>query len=372
MSIYIIEAKRTPIGEFNGQFSNLTAIDLGVECLKSIKKEHKIEELIIGCVFQAGTGQSLSKQISIKAGLFKNVECMTINKVCGSGMKSITLLYDSIKLKKIECGIAGGVESMSNTPYLLKRQNKKFGDMTLHDYILCDGLKDPYSNLLMGEITEQVITNNELTKEEHDKYTHESVLKTLDNKNYEDEISIINNIKTDEKPNKIKIEKIFSLSPIFKKNGILTPASSSSLADGASLVCLASQEYLIKNDIVPLAKIISYSSYSGEPSLFTEAPIHVVQKILSENKWTVDDIDLFEINEAFATVPLLIMKYFNINRDKININGGSLTNGHPLGSSGCKILITLIYSLKRKNLKRGIACICIGGGESIGIAIEII
>jgi acetyl-CoA C-acetyltransferase len=374
MSVYIIEAKRTPIGSLLGQFSSFSAIDLGVECLKKITNKNKVEEMIIGCVLSAGLGQSLCKQIAIKSGL-SNINCVNVNKICGSGMKSLAMLVDSILLKNINCGIAGGVESMTNTPFLSKsRLEHKYGDSILYDSIILDGLKDPYTNLSMGELAEKIAFDKNITREMQDEYTIQSVLKTLNglkNNIFEDEITPVNNIKTDEKPLKIKIDNIRSLKPIFSKTGTITAASSSSLSDGASIICLASEKYILKEKIIPLAKIISYSSYSGEPSLFASSPIYSIEKLLSDNNWSIDDIDLFEINEAFAIVPIIVMKHLNIPISKLNINGG-LALGHPLGSSGCRIVVSLLYSLKLKKLKRGIAAICIGGGESMAIAIEIV
>lgn len=380
MDIFIINAKRTPICSFLGNFKTKSAVELSTQLINEMNT-YDSEEVIMGCVLTAGLGQSPTRQIIINSKLSDSVSSLTINKVCGSGMKSIIMLYDHISLGYIKCGLAGGMESMSNAPYLMKqiRSGYKFGNKQLYDHMNLDGLEDPYTKKSMGILADDVAKLRKISREDQDKYTYISTTRTIQSINNGDfvkeiiPVKIKNNIiNIDEGPLKSDTSKIPKLKPIFNSSGTITAASCSSISDGVAAVCLASSSYVMKNNIKPRARIVAHSSYSGDPKLFTCAPIYAIEKIFEKTGWNQKEVDLFEVNEAFAIVPIIIMKHFGIPNIKMNICGGSLSMGHPLGMSGCRIIVTLLHALERKQLKKGIAAICIGGGESLAIAIELI
>lgn len=390
MTSYILSAKRTPIGAFMGALSNFTAPQLGAEAIKAAVSQSKvrvqdIDEVIMGNVLTGGVGQAPARQAAIYANLPYSVECMTINKVCGSGLKSVMLAEQAIRCVDADLIVAGGQESMTNAPYFLQkaRSGYKMGNSELVDMMIYDGLWDIYSQSYMGLLAEKCAEEHNITRQEQDEYAALSYKRALEaqaNGYFADEIVPIKanlgkeliTIDKDEEPEKVKFEKIPQLKPVFKKDGTITAANASSIDDGAAALVVASENYVRSNNLKPLAKIIAHASFSNEPEWFTTAPVSAIQKVLKKANLTINDIDLFEINEAFAIVPLYAMKALNIPIEKLNVCGGAVSLGHPIGASGARILTTLIYALHRQNKKLGVASLCIGGGEANAIIIEIV
>lgn len=390
MTSYILSAKRTPIGAFMGALSNFTAPQLGAEAIKAAVSQSNvrvqdIDEVIMGNVLTGGVGQAPARQAAIYANLPYSVECMTINKVCGSGLKSVMLAEQAIRCVDADLIVAGGQESMTNAPYFLQkaRSGYKMGNSELVDMMIYDGLWDIYSQSYMGLLAEKCAEERNITRQEQDEYAALSYKRALEaqaNGYFADEIVPIKanlgkeliTIDKDEEPEKVKFEKIPQLKPVFKKDGTITAANASSIDDGAAALVVASENYVRSNNLKPLAKIIAHASFSNEPEWFTTAPVSAIQKVLKKANLTINDIDLFEINEAFAIVPLYAMKALNIPIEKLNVCGGAVSLGHPIGASGARILTTLIYALHRQNKKLGVASLCIGGGEANAIIIEIV
>ncbi|HOQ49740.1 MAG TPA: thiolase family protein, partial [Candidatus Kapabacteria bacterium] len=387
MTSYILSAKRTPIGAFMGALSNFTAPQLGAEAIKAAVSQSNvrvqdIDEVIMGNVLTGGVGQAPARQAAIYANLPYSVECMTINKVCGSGLKSVMLAEQAIRCVDADLIVAGGQESMTNAPYFLQkaRSGYKMGNSELVDMMIYDGLWDIYSQSYMGLLAEKCAEEHNITRQEQDEYAALSYKRALEaqaNGYFADEIVPIKanlgkeliTIDKDEEPEKVKFEKIPQLKPVFKKDGTITAANASSIDDGAAALVVASENYVRSNNLKPLAKIIAHASFSNEPEWFTTAPVSAIQKVLKKANLTINDIDLFEINEAFAIVPLYAMKALNIPIEKLNVCGGAVSLGHPIGASGARILTTLIYALHRQNKKLGVASLCIGGGEANAIII---
>ena len=385
---YICEYARTPIGAFQGGLSNVTAIELGSNVIKAVldKTSIKIEyvnEVIMGNVLSANLGQAPARQASIGANLLDSVECMTINKVCGSGLKAVMLADQSIKMCNAQVSVAGGMENMSLAPYYSPQSRKglMFGHNKLVDSILHDGLWDPYNNVPMGNCGEVLCKENNYTRENQDAYAIESYARAnnaIAKGYFKDEISPVEIksknktyiIDTDEEPLRFKKDRVSSLRPAFGKDGTITAANASSLSDGAAAILLANEDKLDEYQLKPIAKIIAHASFANEPIYFTTAPIHAIKKVLKLANMQIDDIDLFEINEAFSCVPLVAMDELKIPIDKLNINGGAVSLGHPIGASGARILVTLINALRAKKLQYGIASVCIGGGEASAMLIE--
>jgi len=383
-NIYIIEAKRTPIGSFLSKLSSLQSIDLLKECIKdmfNIVKKEDIDEIYIGNVLSSGEGQNIAGQLGNIIN--KNAPSITINKVCGSGMVSIINGIKSIKLGDANCVLVGGVESMSNTPFLLKNRNsKKYGNLDLLDSIIHDGLTDYSTNKHMGELTEILCSKYNINREEQDKYTRLSYTRARYaalNKKYKNEITPIyidlNKEKIlyeeDEEINKVlDLNKLYNLKPVFDKNGTITAGNASKLSDGAALLILASEKYIKDNNIKPLAKIIGYNMYEDESELFPVAPVQSIKNLCNKYSYNFDDIDYYEINEAFSICPIICHNELNITYDKINIYGGSISLGHPIGSTGARIVTTLVNILINENKKLGCASICNGGGGATSILIE--
>jgi len=385
---YICEYARTPIGAFQGGLSNVTAIELGSNVIKAVldKTSIKIEyvnEVIMGNVLSANLGQAPARQASIGANLLDSVECMTINKVCGSGLKAVMLADQSIKMCNAQVSVAGGMENMSLAPYYSPQSRKglMFGHNKLVDSILHDGLWDPYNNVPMGNCGEVLCKENNYTRENQDAYAVESYARAnnaIAKGYFKDEISPVEIksknkiyiIDTDEEPLRFKKDRVSSLRPAFGKDGTITAANASSLSDGAAAILLANEDKLDEYQLKPIAKIIAHGSFANEPIYFTKAPIHAIKKVLKLANMQIDDIDLFEINEAFSCVPLVAMDELKIPIDKLNINGGAVSLGHPIGASGARILVTLINALRAKKLQYGIASVCIGGGEASAMLIE--
>ena len=379
---------RTPIGAFQGSLSGINATKLGSIVIESVVNKinidsNLVDEVIMGNVLSANLGQAPARQASIGAKLKNNVECMTINKVCGSGLKSVMLADQSIKLNDSDFIIAGGMENMSLAPYYIPKGRKgiNFGHDKLIDSIIIDGLWDPYNNILMGNCGEILSKENNYSRNEQDNYAIESYNRSrfaIENGLFNNEITNvelkakkdIKIIDVDEEPLKFNKDKLLGLKSVFEKNGTITAGNASSLSDGAAAILLGSSDKADKYSLKPIAKIIAHSSYAMDPIYFTKAPVYAIKKVLQKANLSIDDIDLFEINEAFSCVPLVAMDELNIPIGKLNIYGGAVSLGHPIGASGTRILVTLLNALKNNNLKYGIASLCIGGGEASAMIIE--
>ena len=386
-SVYILNINRTPIGSILGNLKDHTAADLAVLCINSlfdkelINLKKEIDTVIIGNVISSGLGLNLANEIALKSNLNINNVNTVINRACASGMDAIIMAYNLIKYENKDIIIAGGTESMSNAPYLNKhiRKNNKYGNIELLDSIISDGLSEPIDKQLMGKVADDYCINNNITITEQTEYAINSYEKSINNNNNNEIIDIkINNniINTDEEKFKLNKDKIKNLKPIFNKNGSITAGNASKLSDGASIAILISEKKMLeiknKYNINPLCKIIDTNIIGGDIASFVEAPSHSISNILIKNNLNIDTIDLFEINEAFSCVPIICSKNLNIDYNKININGGAVSLGHPLGCSGCRILCTLIHNLINKNKKTGIASICVGSGGASSILLEII
>lgn len=390
MNSVILSAVRTPIGSYLGSLSSFSSPQLGSFVIKeSIKRSgiapDEFEEAIMGCVLQGGLGQAPARQAAIYAGLPHKVECTTINKVCGSGLKSVMLADQSIRCGDGNVFVAGGMESMSNAPYILKkaRTGYRMGNGELIDMMINDGLWDCYNDFHMGNAGELCANEFAISRQEQDEFAIMSYKRALDaqkNGDFADEIlpievkskAGITIIDTDEEPTKVNFDKIPSLKPAFQPNGTVTAANASTINDGASALVITSDEYSKNNRLKPIARIIAHCSYAHAPEWFTTAPTYAIQKVLKKANMNIDDIDLFEINEAFAVVPIITSKNLGIPYEKINIHGGAVSLGHPIGASGARILTTLIYALKHTGKKIGIASLCIGGGEANAMIIEML
>ena len=389
--VVIVSAKRTPIGSFQGNFASLKATELGSRVIEenindiSINPK-EIDETIMGCVLPAGLGQAPARQAAMGAGIPSESGATTINKMCGSGMKSIMFGHDSIKARQNNIVVAGGLENMTNAPYILSKARKGFrmGHADVKDHMFLDGLEDAYDEgKLMGSFAEDTAEHYQFTREQQDNFAITS-LERAKNANedgtFESEIvpiKVLNRkneiiINKDEQPYKSDITKIPTLRPAFRRNGTVTAANSSSISDGASSVILMLESEAQKKGIKPLARIIDHSTNSQEPKWFTTAPIGAIEKVLEKSGWKKTDVDLFEVNEAFAVVPMAVMKDIGISNDILNIYGGACALGHPVGASGTRIVTTLINALKKNNLKKGLASLCIGGGEATALTLEII
>lgn len=390
MSTVILSATRTPIGGFLGGLSSLTAPQLGAIAIKSaieksgIKNE-EVNEVIMGNVLTAGVGQAPARQASIYAGLPESVECMTINKVCGSGLKAVMLADQAIKAGDAKTIVAGGQESMSNAPHILMgtRSGYKMGNSELIDSMVLDGLWDVYNKFHMGNAGEICAGEHNFTRELQDEYAISSYKRALEAQEkgwFNEEITPVTVadrkgdiiVDKDEDPSKVRFDKVAELRPAFKKDGTVTAANASNLDDGASALVVQDEETAKAAGHKPLARIIAHCSHAQAPVWFTTAPTAAIQKVLKKASMQISDIDLFEINEAFSVVPMHSIKELGLDRDKVNIHGGAVALGHPIGASGARILTTLIYALKRTGGKYGLATLCIGGGEANAMIIELL
>jgi acetyl-CoA C-acetyltransferase len=387
----ILSVCRTPIGSFGGTLSSISAPKLGAIVIEEavqrtgISKE-MINEVIMGNVVQAGVGQAPARQAAIYAGLPESVECMTINKVCGSGMKALMLASQTVSLGDSDIIVAGGMESMSNAPFLLPqaRYGYRYGNGELQDSLLRDGLQDIYKNVPMGNFAELCAKECSIPREAQDEFailSYKRAQDSIKSGRFTDEIIKVTIpgkkgeatfVADDEEPFKTNFDKIPTLRPAFQKDGTVTAANSSKINDGAAAVVVSSIQKAKELGVKPLAKIIASATFAKAPEWFTTAPIDVIAKTLKKANLTINDIDLFEINEAFAVVALAVNKIAGIDIEKINVNGGAVALGHPIGASGARIVVTLINALKQRKLKRGMAAICIGGGEACGIIIELV
>jgi len=380
--VVITHAKRTPIGSFNGILSSFSAPQLGSIAIKAILDEsgidkNLVDEVIMGNVITAGLGQAPARQAALFAGLPDKTETMTINKMCGSGLKAVMLAHQAIASGDAEIVIAGGQESMSNAPFLLKkaRSGYKMGNQTLYDSLLIDGLTDVYDNIHMGVCAESCARDFNLTREELDRFASLSYKRALNaqkNHIFDDEIIKIaiksksgeTIINKDEDPEKVDFEKMRVLKPVFDPNGVVTAANSSKLNDGASALLLMSEEKAQRLGLKPLVEIIAQSSAAKAPAQFTTAPADAIARVLKKAGLSASDIELYEINEAFAVVSLAVNKIIGLSEDNVNVNGGAIALGHPIGASGARILTTLLHEMKRRNSIYGLASLCIGGGEA--------
>ncbi len=389
--IVIVAAKRTPIGSFQGSLSGATTPQLGAAAAKGALnqaglKGEDLSEVIYGCVLPAAVGQAPARQASLGADIPKNVGCTTINKVCGSGMKAVMFAHDLIKAGSADVVLAGGMESMTNAPYMLPkaRGGYRMGHNEILDHMFFDGLQNPYDGQMMGVFGEATAEKYGFTREEQDAFSIESVKRAqraVSEGHFKDEIEPVtvkvrrkeSVVDTDEEPSKCDIDKIPTMRPAFKRDGgTVTAASSSSISDGAAALIMMRQSEAEKCGVTPLAKIVGHNGYAHEPAWFTTAPVHATQKLMDMVGWTKDDVDLFEINEAFAVVTMAAIKDLDLDHAKVNVDGGACALGHPIGCTGARLLVTLIHSLKRRGLSKGVASLCIGGGEATAMAIEII
>jgi acetyl-CoA C-acetyltransferase len=386
--VVIVSAKRTAIGSFGGSLASFTAQQLGSYAIKAVIEDSKIDhshidEVIMGNVLSAGLGQAPARQAALFAGLGDKTECMTINKMCGSGLKSVMLAQQAILCGDADIIVAGGQESMSNAPYLLPnaRNGYRLGDGQLIDSMIKDGLWDVYNDIHMGSCAEKCAKDFNFKREELDAFATNSYKKALEAQKagkFNDEIiKVVQKSKSgeviidqDEEPGKVKFDKIPNLKPVFAKDGVVTAANASSINDGAAAVLLMTDKKAKDLKLTPLVEIVAQSSSAKAPIEFTTAPADAISKVLKRANMKISDIDLFEINEAFAVVSLAVNKLLGLDGSNVNVNGGAVALGHPIGASGARILVTLIHEMKRRKLKYGLASLCIGGGEASALIVK--
>ncbi len=389
--IVIAAARRTPMGGFQGALKDRTAPELGTVAIAAALAQaglapEEVDEVIMGCVLPAGLGQAPARQAAIKAGLPKSVQATTVNKVCGSGMQTVIMGDEAIRTGNADVIVAGGMESMTNAPYLLKkhRSGARIGHDTAYDHMFLDGLEDAYEEgRAMGSFAQCTADEYQLTREQMDNYAIESLSRAkaaIDNGGFKDEIAPVTIksragetiVDTDEAPGRGRPDKIPQLKPAFAKEGTITAATSSSISDGAAAVVLTSESNARAKGLEPVARIVATAAHAQEPAQFTVAPIGAIEKVLSKAGWKASEVDLWEVNEAFACVAMFAMKDLGIPHEKINVHGGATALGHPIGASGTRILVTLVNALKLKGGKRGVASLCIGGGEATAVAVELV
>lgn len=387
--VVITHAKRTPVGSFNGSLSSMSATQLGSIAIKAILEESKIDpnavdEVIMGNILSAGLGQAPARQAAIYAGLPEKTECLTINKMCGSGLKAIMLGHQAIQLGDADVIIAGGLESMSNAPYLLKnaRGGYRMGHGEIHDSMIMDGLWDVYNNFHMGNCAEACAKEMNFTRKELDDFailSYQRAQAAQKEGRFNDEIIPVtiksrsgeSIVTKDDEPEKVNFEKIPSLKPPFDKNGVVTAANASKINDGSAAVLVMSEEKAKELGLKPIAEIVAQSSAAKAPIQFTTAPADAINKVLAKAKLKTTDIDLYEINEAFAVVSLAVNKLLGISTENVNVNGGAIALGHPIGASGARIMATLLHEMKRRKSKYGLASLCIGGGEASALIVKL-
>jgi acetyl-CoA C-acetyltransferase len=386
--IVILSGVRTPMGGFQGELSGRTAPELGAAAIgEAVKRAGiavgDIDETVMGCVLPAGLGQAPARQAAVYAGVPFDVPATTINKMCGSGMKAVMMAADQISAGRASLAIAGGMESMSNAPYLLPKARGGFrlGHGEIKDSMFLDGLEDAYEHRLMGTYAEDAARHYQFTRAEQDAYATESLARAKraqDTGEFACEIIAVKvpakggeaTVALDEQPKKADPAKIPTLKPAFAKDGTVTAANSSSISDGAAALILSSAEEAKKRGLKPIARIVAQASNAQEPKWFTTAPVGAIEKVLKAAGWKKEDVDLFEINEAFAVVAMIAMRDLGLPHDKVNVNGGACALGHPIGASGARIIVTLLAALEKRGLKRGVAALCIGGGEATAVAVE--
>lgn len=387
--IVIVSMARTPMGGLQGELSSLTAPQLGAKAIHGALTRAKldgadVDEVLMGCVLPAGLGQAPARQAAIHGGIPASTPCTTVNKMCGSGMKTVMMMAGAIATGEVKVGVAGGMESMSNAPYLLPkaRNGYRLGHGKVIDHMFLDGLEDAYEGGLMGTFAELCAEKFEFSRELQDEYAIESLNRALaaSDEQFKDEIVPVSMelksgnvvIEKDEQPFTARPEKIPSLKPAFKKDGTVTPANASSISDGAAAVVMMRMSEAERRGLTPLAKLTCMTSHAQEPAWFTTAPVGALQKLMDETGLDKNHIDLFEINEAFAVVPMAAMEELQLPHEKVNVNGGACALGHPIGASGTRIIVTLINALKHRGGTVGAAGICIGGGEATAVSVELV
>jgi len=388
--VVILSAARTPMGGFQGELAGSTAPQLGATAIKAAVeraglKPSDIQETIMGCVLPAGLGQAPARQAGRYAGLPDGVPATTVNKVCGSGMKAVMLAADEIKTGEVDIVVAGGMESMTNAPYMLAkaRGGYRIGHQQMFDHMFLDGLEDAYEHKAMGVYAEDAAKHYQFSRQDQDAYATESLnraKRAQQDGSFADEIVAVMvpsrkgdvEVTEDEQPKKADPAKIPTLKPAFAKDGTVTAANSSSISDGAAALVLARADVAKEKGLKPLARIVAQASHAREPKWFTAAPVGAIEKVLKKADWKKEDVDLFEINEAFANVAMIAMKELGLPHDKVNVNGGACALGHPIGASGARLLVTLLNALKQRGGKRGVASLCIGGGEATAVAVELL
>lgn len=389
MNVVIAGARRTAIGSFLGQFTGVPTPTLGATAIRAALEQAQIpasdvSEVIMGCVLPANLGQAPARQASLAAGLPVGTGCTTINKVCGSGMKAVMLGHDLIRAGSATIVVAGGMESMTNAPHMVNaRTGIRYGDGQLVDHMAWDGLTNPYDGKAMGVFGESCADKYHFTRAEQDAFAIASVERAKAAQadgSFAEEIVKVSvagrkgtvDVDTDEQPGRSDVAKVPTLKPAFRKeNGTITAASSSSISDGAAALVLTSEDEANRRGLDVLATIVAHATHSQEPEWFTTAPVGAIAKVLEKAGWKVGDVDLFEVNEAFAVVPMAAMRELGIAHEKINVNGGACALGHPIGASGARVLVTLIHALRKRGLHRGVASLCIGGGEATAVAVQI-
>jgi acetyl-CoA C-acetyltransferase len=388
--VVIVSAVRTPMGGFQGDLQSLTAPQLGAAAIRAAVERagidaKDVQQVLFGCVLSAGLGQAPARQAAIGAGLGTSTLCTTLNKMCGSGMQAAILAHDQLLAGSARVLIAGGMESMSNAPYLLDRARRgyRMGHGRVVDHMFFDGLEDAYEpGRLMGTYAEQCAQSHDFSREAQDAFAMASLTRAqeaISSGWFEDEVIALNVtagkeqrvVSQDEQPPKARLDKIATLKPAFKEGGTVTAANASSISDGAAALLLMRQSEAFKRGLKPMAIIRGHAAFADEPGLFPTAPIGAIRNLMTTTGWSLDEVDLFEINEAFAVVTLVAMKELDLPHDKVNVHGGACALGHPIGASGARILVTLLGALRRRGLRRGVAAICIGGGEATAMAVEL-
>ena len=388
--VVIVSFARTPMGGFQGAFANTKATELGAAAVKAAVERsgvapEKIEQIYMGCVLPAGLGQAPARQAALGAGLGQHVEATTVNKMCGSGLQAVMMASDSLTAGSADVIVAGGMESMTGAPYLMNkhRGGARIGHDVIVDSMMMDGLEDAYSpGKPMGSFAEDTARTYQFTREAQDAYAVESLTRAraaIASGAFKAEITPVDvmtrkgteTISEDEQPGKAMPEKIPGLKPAFAKDGTITAASSASISDGAAALVMTRESVAKALGLPIVARIVSHSAHAQEPGLFTTAPVPAIQKALKKAGWSVDDVDLWEVNEAFAVVPMIAMQELGISHDRLNVNGGATALGHPIGASGARVLATLLGALQTRGGKRGVASLCIGGGEAVALAVEL-
>ena len=389
--VVILSYARTPMGGMQGALADVSATDLGATAVKAAVERSGVpvdsfDRTYMGCVLPAGLGQAPARQASIKAGLPKSVQATTVNKVCGSGMQTVIMGAEALASGTVDYVVAGGMESMTNAPYLLKkhRSGARLGHDPTYDHMFLDGLEDAYEEgRAMGTFAQETANDYQMTREEMDEYSIESLRRAnaaIDSGAFADEVVPVTfstrkgevTVEHDEQPGKGRPDKIPQLRPAFAKDGTITAATSSSISDGAAAVVLSRESVAKANGQQPVAKIVAMAAHAQEPAQFTVAPIGAIEKVLDKAGWSADEVELWEVNEAFACVAMFAMRDIGIPHDKINVNGGGTALGHPIGASGTRIIVTLLNALKQQGKKRGVASLCIGGGEATAVAVELV
>ncbi|GGA04237.1 acetyl-CoA acetyltransferase [Blastomonas marina] len=389
--VVILSYARTPMGGMQGALADVSATELGATAVKAAVERagvdgENVDRIYMGCVLPAGLGQAPARQAAIKAGLPKSVQATTVNKVCGSGMQTVIMAAEALAGGTMDYAIAGGMESMTNAPYLLKkhRSGARLGHDTAYDHMFLDGLEDAYEEgRAMGTFAQDTADEYQMTREEMDDYSIESLRRAnaaIESGAFDGEVVPVTfstrkgdvTVDKDEQPGRGRPDKIPSLRPAFAKDGTITAATSSSISDGAAALVLTRDSLAKESGAKPVAKIVGMAAHAQEPSKFTTAPIGAIEKVLANAGWDKDDVDLWEVNEAFACVAMFAMRDIGIPHDKINVNGGGTALGHPIGASGARIIVTLLHALKEQGKKRGVASLCIGGGEATAVAVEML